>query len=242
MTPGSDARLARRLALGTAVGLLAAVPLTLLALLVRGRWGPLRRLDLGVAGSVHGYVLDTPPLRSALQGLAVALHPWVFRVAVLVLVAALLRRGAPRLALWAAVTMTLGSITSVVLKLVVARARPVFEEPITLASGPSFPSGHAVNAAVATLVLLLAVIPALPSRRARAAARVAGALVVLAAGAHRVGLGVHYVSDVVAGWAAGAGVVAATAMAFEGWCRGEGRAAHDPLDGVDPEESQRLAP
>lgn len=220
---GSDLRLGRRLLLGGAVGLAGAVPVSLLALLVRGRWGPLQRLDLRTAEQVQAYVLDRSPLATALQVVAVVLHPWGFRLAVLALVVVLVRRGARRLALWAAVTMALGSFAAFALKLLVARARPTFDDPITRAAGYSFPSGHALNAMVGVLVLLLALVPLLRSPWARAGAWTLGLLAVLLAGADRVGLGVHYVSDVVAGWGIGAVLVAATAVAFETWRREEDR-------------------
>ena len=57
----------------------------------------------------------------------------------------------------------------------------------------------------------------------------------------RIGLGVHYVSDVVAAWLVGIALVAATAAAFETWRRDVGRPAHDPLAGVDPEDARRVA-
>ena len=235
-------RLRPRLALAALAAFLVAVPVTVLALAVRNGWEPVRDFDLDVAETLHGTVGDRAWLIDTLQGLDVALHPWVFRAAVLVLVIALLLRGAYRLAWWAAITMTTGSVLGLVLKLVVARSRPSFDLPLATAPGYSFPSGHALNSTVGVLVLLLAVLPALPSVRYRAAAWVAGLMVIGLTGFDRIGLGVHYVSDVVAAWLVGIALVAATAAAFETWRRDVGRPAHDPLAGVDPEESRRAAP
>ena len=99
----------------------------------------------------------------------VVLHPWVFRTAVAVLVVVLFWRGARRLAWWAAITMTAGSILGFALKLLVARTRPSFDLPLATAPGYSFPSGHALNSAVGVLVLVLALLPALRGARARLA-------------------------------------------------------------------------
>jgi undecaprenyl-diphosphatase len=227
------------LALAALAGFLVAVPVTVLALAVRNGWGPMKRLDLAVADALHAAVGEQRWLLDALHALDVILHPWVFRAAVLVLVVVLVMRGAWRLAWWAAITMTTGSVLGLVLKLVVARARPSFDLPLATAPGYSFPSGHALNSTVGVLVLLLVVLPALPTVRRRAAAWAVGLTLILLTGFDRIGLGVHYVSDVVAAWLVGIALVAATAAAFETWRRDVGRPAHDPLAGVAPEEVQR---
>jgi undecaprenyl-diphosphatase len=75
----------------------------------------------------------------------------------------------------------------------------------------------------------------------RIVAWVAGIALVLLIGFDRVALGAHYVSDVVAGWLVAAALVAATTAALETWRRDVGRPAHAPLEGADPEESERVA-
>ena len=96
--------------------------------------------------------------------------------------------------------MTAGGMLGFVLKLVMARARPSFDTPTATAPGFSFPSGHAFVSAFAVLVFLLVILPALPRTPARVAAWVVGGLIVFIAGFDRVALGVHYVTDVLAGW------------------------------------------
>jgi undecaprenyl-diphosphatase len=164
----------------------------------------------------------------------------VFRVAVAALVITLFVRGARRLAWWAAITMATGSALGLVLKLIVARARPSFDLPLATAPGYSFPSGHALNSTVGVLVLLLVVLPALRSTTQKVAAWAAGLMIIALTGLDRIGLGVHYVSDVVAAWLVGVALVAATAAAFETWRRDVGRPAHDPLAGMDPEETRQV--
>lgn len=234
-------RLRPRLALAALAAFLAAVPVTLLALAARSGWAPVRNFDLDVARGLHRTVGAQQWLVDTLHVLDKALHPWVFRTAVLVLVVVLAKRGAWRLAWWAAITMTTGSVLGFVLKLVVARARPSFDMPLATAPGYSFPSGHVLNSTVGVLVLLLAVLPALVTVRRRVAAWVAALVVIGLTAFDRIGLGVHYVSDVVAAWLVGIALVAATAAAFETWRRDVGRPAHDPLAGVDPEDARRVA-
>jgi membrane-associated phospholipid phosphatase len=233
-------RLRPRLALAALAGFLIAVPVTFLALAVRNGWGPVKRFDLRVAGALHREVGRHDWLADTLRALDMMLHPWVFRAAVVGLVLLLARRGAWRLAWWAVITMTTGSVLGLVLKIIIARTRPSFDLPLATAPGYSFPSGHALNSTVGALVLLLAVLPALPTVRRKAAAWSAALIVIGLTGFDRIGLGVHYVSDVVAGFLVGVALVAATAAAFETWRRDVGRPAHDPLAGVDPEEARQV--
>lgn len=65
-------------------------------------------------------------------------------------------------------------------------------------------------------VLLLVFLPAVP-RRFRRAVEVGVLALVVLIGLSRIGLGVHYPSDVVAGWALGALWLAVTAVAFRRW-------------------------
>jgi undecaprenyl-diphosphatase len=229
------------LALAALAAFLVAVPVTLLALAARSGWAPVRNFDLRVAADLHRTVGGQQWLVDTLNVLDTVLHPNVFRLAVVGLVVVLALRGAWRLAWWAAITMATGSALGLVLKLVVARSRPSFDLPLATAPGYSFPSGHALNSTVGALVLLLAVLPALPTVRRRVAAWVAAVAMIGLTAFDRIALGVHYVSDVVAAWLVGVALVAATAAAFETWRRDVGRPAHDPLAGVDPEEAQKVA-
>jgi len=65
--------------------------------------------------------------------------------------------------------------------------------------------------------------------------------VVLLVGFDRVALGVHYVSDVVAGWIVALACLVGTAGAFEVWRREQGRSPANPSEqGVDPEAANEL--
>jgi undecaprenyl-diphosphatase len=153
----------------------------------------------------------------------------------------LLRRGLPRLALFVAVTVAVSPLLNTAVKLAVDRARPVLPDPVARASGLSFPSGHAQNAVVAAAVLLLVFLPVLRGARRRVAV-VASVLLVAAIGFSRVALGVHYVSDVLAGYVLGGAWVAATTAAFSLGRRERGRPPVQPTEGLAPEEAARLRP
>ncbi len=112
-------------------------------------------------------------------------------------------------------TVVLGEVVLVnSIKELLHRVRPTFN-PIAETLGPSFPSGHSATAAAfyAAVALVLA-----RRRGPRARSLLAGAAVAVAVGvaASRVLLGVHWLSDVVAGLAFGWGWFAVGAIAFGG--------------------------
>ena len=79
------------------------------------------------------------------------------------------------------------------------------------------------------------------SRAGRWLAYALGVAVVLLTGFDRVALGVHYVSDVVAGWIVALACLAGTAGAFEVWRREHGRPASSPSEGVDPDAADEMS-
>jgi len=151
-------------------------------------------------------------------------------------------RGARRLALWAVTTMAAGAVLDTVLKAAVGRVRPQLPNPVASAPGGSFPSGHALAATLGCGVIILVLLPVLRTR-GRVAAWTLGVLVVGAVSYTRVALGVHWVTDVVASWVLGIGLLAATTSAFGTWRREHGaQPAHPLTEGVDPEESTEAMP
>ena len=107
----------------------------------------------------------------------------------------------------AALAIGVGSLAIEVLKRVLARTRPDLLEPVIVETGFSFPSGHAANGMVAygVLAVLVGRLP-LPGP-VRLAVQIGAGLVILLVGLSRVWLGVHYPTDVLAGWALGAVIV-----------------------------------
>ena len=63
----------------------------------------------------------------------------------------------------------------------------------------------------------------------------------LLTGYDRVALGVHYVSDVVAGWVVALACLAGTAPAFEIWRREQGRRLRRSSEGVEPEAADEMS-
>ncbi|WP_338112568.1 phosphatase PAP2 family protein [Sphingomonas insulae] len=85
----------------------------------------------------------------------------------------------------------------------VLRARPDLVPHLVEAGGYSFPSGHATSSAVVYLTLAALAGQVTPDRAARRYLLVVAVLLSGAIGCSRVYLGVHWPSDVLAGWSFG---------------------------------------
>ena len=97
----------------------------------------------------------------------------------------------------------LGSILSAQAKLLFARPRPDLVDHLVEVRGLSFPSGHATNSAIIYLTLALIISQVVPGRRTRAYIIGVAVLLTTVIGISRVYLGVHWPSDVMAGWTIG---------------------------------------
>jgi undecaprenyl-diphosphatase len=104
------------------------------------------------------------------------------------------------LVLVAAIT---GQIVSHVLKLGFQRDRPDVVPHLTEVSSSSFPSGHAMAAAVVYLTLAAILMRLAPRWRIKLHILAIGLLLTFLVGVTRIFLGVHYPTDVLSGWTAG---------------------------------------
>jgi membrane-associated phospholipid phosphatase len=118
-------------------------------------------------------------------------------------------------ALFVALAFLGAQVLSTGMKLGFRRERPFFPDPLATESTFSFPSGHSlVSLAVyGSIALLLARQVQRPAWRAFLFAGTA--VLVLAIGFSRLYLGVHFLSDVLAGWAAGSAWLALLFVALE---------------------------
>ncbi len=96
------------------------------------------------------------------------------------------------------------SSINALLKIFLHRARPEIVPHLAHVSSASFPSGHAMTSAAVYLTLGVMVAQTQESRWARAYLLSFAVLLVLLIGCSRVFLGVHWPSDVLAGWCFGA--------------------------------------
>lgn len=234
-----DGRYGLRVTLFAVALVLVAVPFGILTEQVV-RSGPMLRVDQGVANDVHAWaVARGPHFATALKVLS-----WLGKPPLLTLLVALAAvfvylRGRTRLAVFLVTTGTLGGLVDTAVKILVNRPRPEFETPLAHALGKSFPSGHAMSSTVVYGALLLAFLPAVP-RRGRPATVVATVLLVLSIAASRLGLGVHFLSDVVGGLVLGLAWLAASVATFRVWRDERGKTPAPVLEGLEPEAAQDL--
>jgi undecaprenyl-diphosphatase len=126
-------------------------------------------------------------------------------VAVLALAVAgfLLLDGRPRYALLVIVCVAGTWIAMDLLKGAFGRERPDVVPHLVEEHGLSFPSGHSMTAAAVYLTLAELLARTLDKRRLRIYTIAVAATIALLVGFTRVFMGVHYPSDVLAGWAIG---------------------------------------
>ncbi len=204
-------------------------------MLVRAGWAPLHNLDAGTAETFHRIDTDHPELVRAAEVVSDVFDPNVFRVALTLIALVYLVHGERHHAAWLVVTVFGGAALGVALKEIVGRARPVLPDPVSTAPGLSFPSGHALGASIGCCLLLLIALRFL-SRGGRVAAVIAAAVIVGAVALARVVLGVHFVSDVLAGITLGVGWVAVTTWAYVAWRRETGQPVERPAEVGTPEQ------
>ncbi len=108
-------------------------------------------------------------------------------------------------------TVITAQVAAEVIKALVARPRPDLVTHHDLVYSASFPSGHSAMAPVVYLTLAAILAAGEPRREVRAVIFVSAVLLVIGVGVSRVYLGVHWPTDVLAGWALGA-IIALAAM------------------------------
>jgi undecaprenyl-diphosphatase len=166
-------------------------------------------------GPIERFLIDrrTPALTVAMRVFTTMGTAWVV-VPLLLAVGLAARRalGSWRPLTFLAVVVVGAVLSSTVIKLVIARPRPV-SGALVHALGYAFPSGHSTTAAAAWLSAAVVLGSLSRSRARRVVVGVVACLVVVLVGVSRIYLGVHAPTDVLGGWALGALWVAATLIA-----------------------------
>lgn len=111
--------------------------------------------------------------------------------------------------MWRTATLTLvatmsGGFAVSLLKRLFERARPDLVEHLMRETSASFPSGHSANSAIVYLTVATLLFPMIREARVRLFIVLATMTLVGLIGVSRVYLGVHWPSDVLAGWIFGA--------------------------------------
>ncbi|WP_420144961.1 phosphatase PAP2 family protein [Sphingobium sp.] len=192
----------RRKALTKGAGALVLALFCILVIALMQRAGWLDGLNIGLmrrAGEARDTVIGqhlTPVMRiaSALGGTAGRL------ILLAMSLAALLRAGRRHCAAWLAAMMAGGTLLNLALKQIFAAPRPDLLPHLDIVHTYSFPSGHAAGNMMFFGALAMLV--------ARRSAYLAAAAMIALIGVSRVWLGVHWPSDVTAGFVEGLGWLA----------------------------------
>ncbi|MDQ1739927.1 MAG: hypothetical protein QOE53_1579 [Pseudonocardiales bacterium] len=234
-------RFAGRAVLVFVIAFVAAALFLTVLLLVTSSSEALLRLDRATANDLHRYALTHPRFTSVMRGLSNSGKTVVWFLVMALVAGWLLWRRLRRLAIFVVVAVVGSSLLNNLVKLAVNRARPHLSDPVAVAAGKSFPSGHAQAAIVGYGVLVAVFLPII-GRRWRPPAVLAAAVLTLLIGFSRISLGVHYLSDVVGAYLIGTVWLIGMISAFRTWRRDEGKPVGDIDEGLEPEHREQLAP
>lgn len=230
----ADARYGVRLVLFAVAFVLVAVPFGfLLGQVVTA--GPLTDADR--SASEVFYRMSSPAWANhALEVVSFVGKPIFLSLVVIVPTLWLLRMREYRVASFLVITVVAGGLVDTALKAAIGRQRPLVSGAPPEAFGSSFPSGHAMSSLITYGAFVLIVLPYLP-KRARSWLIAGAALLVTAIGFSRLALGMHFLSDVIAGYVFGLAWLLASVAAFNVW-RHERRQPeiHADTQGVEPEK------
>jgi len=200
--PTNKKRLLEFLSLSLLLGLATAI----LALIFFG-WladealeGDARAFDDATRTAVHQ--LASPPMTAIMRGLSFAGSTIALSLGTIFVVVRFAMRKWKREARLFALTMIGAGLLNITLKLAFKRPRPV---PFFNLSPPetySFPSGHSLTSAVFFGALAAILTARIKSKRMRVAIWIVCTAMFLLIGLSRIYLGVHYTTDVIAGFVA----------------------------------------
>ncbi|NNE00348.1 MAG: phosphatase PAP2 family protein, partial [Pirellulaceae bacterium] len=108
-----------------------------------------------------------------------------------------------RMLLLLVITTSTGIVLSLVLKAAFSRQRPDIVPHLSKVYTSSFPSGHSMMSAVVYLTLAAVVAATLTRRSLKLYVFAIASFVIILVGVSRIYMGVHYPTDVLAGWTAG---------------------------------------
>ncbi len=143
---------------------------------------------------------------------------------------ALMIRGRHAMSLFLVLSIVTGMAASAALKLILFRERPDLVEQLVRTFTASFPSGHAMLSMLTWLTLAAMAARFMPDVRLRYLTIISAVVLSLMIGLSRVYLGVHWPTDVLAGWVAGLGWVS-------GWWLVAHYLSHRDHDGSNRDET-----
>jgi undecaprenyl-diphosphatase len=186
-------------AIGLALGCLF---LSFVALAVSIRAGR-TWLDAAIEGLVQGRRDSSPFLRAFWQEVTGLGSAPIVTLIVLLVLGYLVLAGHGRTALAFALGVALAALSSYLFKGLFERPRPMGFAALIGLDNYSFPSGHSTIAGALYPMLGALVAEVVDGRRLKSYCLFSGVLVMVLIGVSRIYLGVHYATDVLAGWSLG---------------------------------------
>lgn len=162
--------------------------------------GETRRFDDVTRAAVHQFA--TPALTTTMRGLSFVGSTIFLASATIFLFLWFMSRKWRREAWLLAITMVGAAILNTTLKLSFKRPRPVPFFNLTAPESYSFPSGHSLASFCFFGALAALLTARMDNQRSRLIIWISSALIVFSIGLSRIYLGVHYTTDVLAGFAA----------------------------------------
>lgn len=197
--------------------------------------GRLSTLDAAILQAFHGpeglHAAARPAwFKEAVRDMTALGSTVVLTFAVVFAAVLLVASGKGGLAGLLILSAALAALSSSLLKIATGRARPTLIEHEVVTYTLSFPSGHALLTAAVLLPVAAVLARAARNRASKRVILGGAALVALAVGLSRIDLGVHWPSDVFAGWCLGVAWACGT-MLLARRLRTRGR-SHPPGPGV----------
>jgi membrane-associated phospholipid phosphatase len=171
------------------------------------------RTDQRLADWLHGRATD--PFTDVFRAITTLGNFVTLVVVAVVAVTVLWRRRERNDAIFVGLAFLGAQVLSSGMKLGFQRERPFFPDPLATESTFSFPSGHSLVSLAVYGSIALVLAQRLSRRGDRMLLLGATTVLVLAIGFSRLYLGVHFLSDVLAGFAAGAAWLALLYVALE---------------------------
>ena len=162
--------------------------------------GETRHFDEVTRAAVHQFA--SPVLTTIMRGLSFVGSTLALTIASIAVVVCLAMRKLGREAKLFALTMLGGALLNTILKLAFKRTRPIPFFNLSTPETYSFPSGHSLMSACFFGALAALLTARIKSRRLRIIIWIVATAMFLLIGLSRIYLGVHYTTDVIAGFAA----------------------------------------
>ncbi|WP_309806496.1 phosphatase PAP2 family protein [Novosphingobium capsulatum] len=196
----ASALAARYLVAAALLSLGVGVALVIVAFLATGH---VTGLDPIILLAVRARIGDSGPLIASARGVTLMGNNSTLWVVAAIGIGFFAIRQRWRPCTYFAVTTAGGAVLISVIKSVIDRPRPHVVAHLVQVHSASFPSGHAMDSAFAYGSLAFAVAADAGTNRHAKLIMIAAILLVLAIGVSRILLGVHWPTDVAAGWATG---------------------------------------